>query len=66
VTDWAGIIGARAGRYIAVVRRGETAVLRALLRTLEAQPGPVQVIWDRRGAERRKSRRPGSPEPPPG
>lgn len=60
--DWAGMIGERAGRYIAVVRRGETAMFRALLRALEAQPGPVQVIWDRRGTDRRKTRHLGSPE----
>lgn len=60
--DEPGMTGHPAGLYIAVVRRGETAVFRALLRSLEAQPGPAQVIWDRRASERRKARRPGSLE----
>jgi hypothetical protein len=50
------------GAYIAVVRRGETAILRMLLEGLGTGPGPVQVIWDRRSGERRRRRRPGSPD----
>jgi hypothetical protein len=50
------------GDYIAVVRRGETATLRMLLESLNAGPGPVQVIWDRRSSERRRRRRPTSPD----
>ena len=42
-------------RYFAVVRRGEIEVFRTLLRALERQPGPVQVIWDRRGTDRRRA-----------
>lgn len=62
--DEPGMIGQPAGPYIAVVRRGETAVFRSLLRSLEAeaQPGPAQVIWDRRACERRKARSRGSLE----
>jgi len=44
------------GSYVAIVRRGETAVFRMLLRALDVQPGLVQVIWDRRGADRRQRR----------
>jgi len=43
-------------RYFAVVRRGETEIFRTLLRSLEDDPGPAQVIWDRRGRERRQRR----------
>ena len=50
------------GAYIAVVRRGETAILRMLLEALGTEPGPVQVIWDRRSGERRRRRRPSSPD----
>jgi hypothetical protein len=50
------------GAYIAVVRRGETATLRMLLESLHEGPGPVQVIWDRRLSERRRRRRPTSPD----
>jgi hypothetical protein len=60
--DEPGMTGQPAGLYIAVVRRGEMAVFRSLLRSLEAQPGPAQVIWDRRAAERRKARSRGSLE----
>jgi hypothetical protein len=48
--------------YIAIVRRGETSVLRTLLRALGARPGPIQIIWDRRASQRRKARRAGAPE----
>jgi hypothetical protein len=47
-----------AARYFAVVRRGETEIFRTLLRALEDQPGPMQVIWDRRGRERRQRGQP--------
>jgi hypothetical protein len=50
------------GPYIAIVRRGETAILRMLLEALEAEPGPVQVVWDRRAGNRRRRRRPISPD----
>jgi hypothetical protein len=41
-------------KYLAVVRRGETAVYRLLKEYLEAR-GLVQVVWDRRVAERRRA-----------
>jgi hypothetical protein len=50
------------GAYIAVVRRGETAMLRMLLESLNVGPGPVQVVWDRRSGERRRRRRSTSPD----
>jgi hypothetical protein len=50
------------GAYIAVVRRGETAMLRMLLESLNEGPGPLQVVWDRRSRERRRRRRPTSPD----
>jgi hypothetical protein len=31
-----------------------------LLEALDARPGPVQVVWDRRSGERRRRRRPTS------
>src|SRR5262245_36530886 len=50
------------GPYIAVVRRGETAILRMLLESLGTEAGPVQVVWDRRLGDRRRRRRPTLPE----
>jgi hypothetical protein len=47
-------------RYFAVVRRGETELFRTLLHALTDNPGPVQVIWDRRSRERRQRGGPGS------
>lgn len=44
----------RVPRYLAVVRRGETEVYRILKEYLEAR-GLLQVVWDRRGEQRRRS-----------
>jgi hypothetical protein len=43
-----------APRFVAVVRRGETEVYRLLKGYLERR-GLVEVIWDRRLAERRQA-----------
>jgi hypothetical protein len=44
-------------RYLAVVQRGRDDVYRTLKREFEAR-AIVEVIWDRRAAERRRETRP--------
>lgn len=53
---WRSLVRMTARRYFAVVRRGETEVFRGLLEAVGRHPGPVQLIWDRRGTERRRAR----------
>lgn len=47
-------------QYLLVLRRGEEELFMALRDRLEA--APVQVIWDRRLAERRRNRAGAAPE----